>query len=74
MSRLLDARIATLMTNFAALTPAGQKRFLELLNIYLYASPVQRRQLRSDWQGAMAAPCGCGHDDAAHVGTTARRA
>lgn len=74
MSRLLDARIATLMTNFAALTPAGQKRFLELLNLYLYASPVQRRQLRSDWQGAMAVACRCGHDDSLHVGAPARRA
>lgn len=45
----LDVRIASLMSRFSQLTPLGQKRFLELLNAYLYASPAQRRQLRNDW-------------------------
>lgn len=43
---LLDARIASLMWSFAQLTPNGQKRFMELLNDYLYAltraAPAER--------------------------------
>ncbi|OBU68370.1 hypothetical protein A9K58_06000 [Stenotrophomonas maltophilia] len=46
----LDVRIASLMSRFSQLTPVGQKRFMELLNAYLYASPSQRRQLRRNWQ------------------------
>lgn len=45
----LDVRIASLMSRFSQLTPHGQRRFMELLNLYLYASPMQRRQLRQDW-------------------------
>lgn len=37
------------MSRFSQLTPLGQKRFMALLNAYLYASPSQRRQLRRDW-------------------------
>ncbi len=59
---LLDARIASLMWSFAQLTPHGQKRFMELLNGYLYASPAQRRQMRGDWEVALAEPCACGHE------------
>jgi len=59
---LLDARIASLMWSFAQLTPHGQKRFTELLNDYLYASPMQRRQMRGDWEAALAEPCACGHE------------
>ena len=46
----LDARIAALMCRFSQLTPHAQRRFTELLNAYLYASPAQRRQLRQRWQ------------------------
>lgn len=46
----LDTRIARLMCDFSQLTPHGQRRFMDVLNLYLYASPVQRRQLRRDWQ------------------------
>lgn len=62
MPPLLDARIASLMWSFAQLTPHGQKRFTELLNDYLYASPVQRRQMRGDWEAALAEPCACGDE------------
>lgn len=72
VSRLLDARIAALMSRFSELTPSGQKRFLDLLNLYLYASPTQRRQLRSRWQEAMVAPCG--EDGTADAAPHARRA
>ncbi|HBP02301.1 MAG TPA: hypothetical protein DD677_03800 [Stenotrophomonas sp.] len=58
---LVDARIASLMWSFAQLTPNGQKRFMELLNDYLYASPSQRRQLRQEWETRLAEPCACGH-------------
>jgi len=54
---LLDAHIASLMWSFAQLTPSRQKRFMELLNEYLYASPSQRRRLRLDWEGAVTQPC-----------------
>ncbi|HEL4244665.1 hypothetical protein I5U23_16420 [Stenotrophomonas maltophilia] len=57
---LLDARLASLMWSFAQLTPHGQKRFMELLNDYLYASPAQRRQMRGDWEVALAEACACG--------------
>jgi hypothetical protein len=63
VSRLLDVRIAALMSSFSRLSPQGQKRFLDLLNVYLYASPAQRRQLRSTWPDAVIEPCGC-HEDA----------
>lgn len=63
VSRLLDVRIAALMSSFSKLSPHGQKRFLDLLNVYLYASPAQRRQLRSTWPDVMIEPCGC-HEDA----------
>lgn len=59
---LVDARIASLMWSFAQLTPNGQKRFMELLNDYLYASPAQRRQMRGDWEVALAEACACGHE------------
>lgn len=59
---LLDARIASLMWSFAQLTPHGQKRFMELLNDYLYASPVQRRQMRGEWEATLAEPCACEHE------------
>lgn len=59
---LLDARIASLMWSFAQLTPNGQKRFMELLNDYLYASPAQRRQMRGDWEVALGEACACGHE------------
>ncbi len=52
MPASLDVRIASLMSRFSQLTPVGQKRFMELLNAYLYASPSQRRQLRRDWLAA----------------------
>lgn len=73
MSRLLDARIAALMSRFSELTPSGQKRFLDLLNLYLYASPTRRRQLRSSWQEAVVAPCSCGEDVADGAAPHARR-
>ncbi|EED40066.1 hypothetical protein SSKA14_3084 [Stenotrophomonas sp. SKA14] len=38
------------MCRFSQLTPHAQRRFTELLNAYLYASPAQRRQLRQRWQ------------------------
>ncbi|PSD18053.1 hypothetical protein C7E19_03840 [Stenotrophomonas maltophilia] len=50
------------MWSFAQLTPHGQKRFMELLNEYLYASPLQRRQMRGDWEAALAEPCACGYE------------
>jgi hypothetical protein len=59
---LLDARIASLMWSFAQLTPHGQKRFMELLNEYLYASPAQRRQLRCEWETRVAERCACGDE------------
>lgn len=59
---LLDVRIASLMCSFSQLSPHGQKRFMALLNEYLYASPTQRRRLRVDWEGTMAQPCACGED------------
>lgn len=58
----LDVRIASLMCSFSQLTPHGQKRFMALLNEYLYASPTQRRRLRVDWEGTVAQPCACGED------------
>lgn len=38
---------------------------MALLNEYLYASPVQRRQLRRDWErvSERACVCGEGHDE-----------
>lgn len=63
VSRLLDVRIAALMSSFSRLSPHGQKRFLDLLNVYIYASPAQRRQLRSAWPDVVIEPCGC-HEDA----------
>ncbi|WP_171957043.1 hypothetical protein [Stenotrophomonas maltophilia] len=63
VSRLLDVRIAALMSSFSRLSPHGQKRFLDLLNVYIYASPAQRRQLRSGWPEVVIEPCGC-HEDA----------
>lgn len=69
---LLDARIASLMWRFAQLTLHGQKRFMELLNDYLYASPLRRRQMRSDWEVALAEACACG-DDQQPVPLQARR-
>lgn len=70
---LLDARLASLMFRFSQLTPHGQKRYMALLNDYLYASPLQRRQLRQQWEGVLAQPCGCGEDDAQHWMQAARR-
>ncbi len=61
---LLDVRIASLMCSFSQLSPHGQKRFMALLNEYLYASPTQRRRLRLDWEGTVAQPCACGEDHA----------
>lgn len=62
MSRLLDIRIAAMMSSFTRLSPHGQKRFLDLLNVYLYASPAQRRQLRDSWPEAVIEPCSCPED------------
>ncbi|MBN7829362.1 hypothetical protein J5H37_07270 [Stenotrophomonas maltophilia] len=62
VSRLLDVRIAALMSSFSRLSPHGQKRFLDLLNVYIYASPAQRRQLRSTWPDVVIEPCGCLED------------
>ncbi|HGM7311825.1 TPA: hypothetical protein ACKP7W_000033 [Stenotrophomonas maltophilia] len=62
VSRLLDVRIAAMMTSFVRLSPHGQKRFMDLLNAYLYASPAQRRQLRSSWPDVVIEPCSC-HED-----------
>ncbi|WP_422351898.1 hypothetical protein [Stenotrophomonas sp. AR026] len=59
---LLDAHIASLMWSFAQLTPGRQKRFMELLNDYLYASPLKRRQMRGEWEAALASSCACGHE------------
>ncbi|WP_042358733.1 hypothetical protein [Stenotrophomonas maltophilia] len=59
---LLDACIASLMWRFAQLTPNGQRRFMELLNDYLYASPAQRRQLRGEWETRLAEPCTYSHE------------
>ncbi|WP_049457096.1 hypothetical protein [Stenotrophomonas maltophilia] len=50
MPSSLDARIASLMCRFSQLTPHAQRRFTELLNAYLYASPAQRKRLRQHWQ------------------------
>ncbi|WP_434211942.1 hypothetical protein [[Pseudomonas] boreopolis] len=52
MSPSLDVRIARLMSLFSQLTPLGQRRFIELLNAYLHASPSQRRRLGRDWLAA----------------------
>jgi hypothetical protein len=60
---LLDARIAQLMSYFSQLTPLGQKRFMALLNDYLYASPSQRKQLRQHWEGVLAQPSACGNHE-----------
>jgi len=62
---LLDVRIASLMSHFSQLSPHAQKRFMALLNEYLYASPVQRRQLRRDWEHVSEQACACGehHDE-----------
>ncbi|WP_434211950.1 hypothetical protein [[Pseudomonas] boreopolis] len=63
MPHSLDVRIADLMSGFSQLSRHGQKRFVELLNVYLYASPAKRRQMRCDWADA-GEPCQCnGHPD-----------
>jgi hypothetical protein len=73
VSRLLDVRIAALMSSYSRLSPHGQKRFLDLLNVYIYASPAQRRQLRSTWPDVVIEPCSChGHAADAQVDSTAR--
>ncbi len=69
---LLDARLASLMFRFSQLTPHGQKRYMALLNDYLYASPLQRRQLRQAWEALLAQPCGDA-DDARHWMRAPRR-
>ncbi len=61
--RPLDGHIAALMSSFARLTPHGQKRFLEQLNEYLYASAAQRRQLRRQWPNFVIEPCACQEDE-----------
>ncbi len=53
----LDVRIAALMCRFSQLTPHAQRRFTELLNAYLYASPAQRRELRRTWKDIEDASC-----------------
>lgn len=74
MPPLLDARIASLMWSFAQLTPHGQKRYMELLNEYLYASPSQRKQMRSDWIAAYGRSCACGDELEPHWKQERRKA
>jgi len=45
------------MCRFSQLTPLAQRRFTELLNAYLYASPAQRRRLRLRWQAQQSNEC-----------------
>lgn len=61
--RPLDGHIAALMSSFAQLKPQAQKRFLEQLNEYLYASAAQRRQLRRQWPNFVIEPCTCHEDE-----------
>jgi len=51
------------MSSFAQLKPQAQKRFLEQLNEYLYASAAQRRQLRRQWPNFVIEPCTCHEDE-----------
>jgi hypothetical protein len=44
-----DDRFIALMLAFAALSAAQQARFLEMLNLYLFASPQRRRQYVRAW-------------------------
>ena len=74
MPPLLDARIASLMWSFAQLSPHGQKRYMELLNAYLYASPRQRKQMRSDWMVAYGQSCAHGDEQGPHWQQERRKA
>ncbi|WP_152985182.1 hypothetical protein [Stenotrophomonas beteli] len=54
MPPALNARIAALMSGYSQLTPQGQRRFMEVLNAFTFASPAQRRQMRRAWLEALA--------------------
>lgn len=48
--------MAPLLLEFSGLSRSAQATFLDALNLYLYASPQQRTQLRAAWRGHCAAP------------------
>lgn len=50
MNKLIETQIDGLLLSFSALNNEQQDRFLDRLNLYIFASPRQRQQLRVQWK------------------------